>query len=464
MKCNTLFKLIGKRFCSQKAVTIALVSTAFGLTAQVSNAQHQSHDGRWIHISDEQAVFNEDPVPASHNIINIDSVPRFSENRIGFLVICESVKFAPVDPIVAPGENPSHHMHEFFGNPSVNPNTTTQSLANVPTSQVKCTDANDKTAYWTPAVYQNGARATATQFKAYYKSQTTDTSPIPLGLRMVAGNAMSQKNQSKKIGWWQTGPSDVLSTATTTIGKNAMITRQKGHNLTLRINYPNCWDGMHLDSPDHISHMAYAKGQKCPSSHPIKIPQVTTFTTYNVNGGKGFSLASGEWFTFHQDFWNAWDPDHFKLLNERCIHDRNNCRVNGSPALKKLGQKRVELLAERTGNTQAPTPVDPPQTTGNNVQTLVSNIELGKGKSGQLQASATMGGLSLDPSEGYFKNPSVTWTKVSGPGQLSFSTKRRLSTKVKSYVPGNYVARVSVIFDGQTYEDTVNILIKGAAN
>jgi Domain of unknown function (DUF1996) len=46
--------------------------------------------------------------------------------------------------------------------------------------------------------------------------------------------------------------------------------------------FPSCWDGKNLDSPDHRSHMAYAPGSSsnafagstCPSTHPIRVPQV----------------------------------------------------------------------------------------------------------------------------------------------------------------------------------------------
>lgn len=45
------------------------------------------------------------------------------------------------------------------------------------------------------------------------------------------------------------------------------------------IIFPSCWDGKNLDSPDHRSHVAYSPGSalagdKCPSTHPVRIPQV----------------------------------------------------------------------------------------------------------------------------------------------------------------------------------------------
>ena len=41
-----------------------------------------------------------------------------------------------------------------------------------------------------------------------------------------------------------------------------------------------CWDGKNLDSPDHKSHVSYTSsgtfesGGACPTTHPVKIPQV----------------------------------------------------------------------------------------------------------------------------------------------------------------------------------------------
>lgn len=55
--------------------------------------------------------------------------------------------------------------------------------------------------------------------------------------------------------------------------------------LELANNEFSCWDGKNLDSPDHKSHVAYPSGGPaafsgtgtggaCPSTHPVKIPQI----------------------------------------------------------------------------------------------------------------------------------------------------------------------------------------------
>jgi hypothetical protein len=41
-----------------------------------------------------------------------------------------------------------------------------------------------------------------------------------------------------------------------------------------------CWDGVNLDSPDHMAHMSYPEtgtfesGGPCPSTHPVRASQV----------------------------------------------------------------------------------------------------------------------------------------------------------------------------------------------
>jgi hypothetical protein len=58
------------------------------------------------------------------------------------------------------------------------------------------------------------------------------------------------------------------------------------------IIFPSCWDGVNLDSPDHRSHVAYAPGvrsdglagDKCPSTHPVRIPQVMYEIMHDTSG------------------------------------------------------------------------------------------------------------------------------------------------------------------------------------
>jgi hypothetical protein len=104
-----------------------------------------------------------------------------------------------------------------------------------------------------------------------------------------------------------------------------MISAGSSGQITMRINFPDCWDGQHLDSPDHKSHMAYSNRGGCPASHPVVVPQLVTFVRYDTPGGSGVTLASGAWYTFHADFFNAWHPRTQEALIDRCIHGGVHC-------------------------------------------------------------------------------------------------------------------------------------------
>ncbi|RAR05049.1 calcium-transporting P [Stemphylium lycopersici] len=55
--------------------------------------------------------------------------------------------------------------------------------------------------------------------------------------------------------------------------------------------FPSCWDGVTLDSPNHRSHVAHAPnlsgglaGDECPSTHPVRIPQVMYEVMFDTSG------------------------------------------------------------------------------------------------------------------------------------------------------------------------------------
>jgi len=219
----------------------------------------------WIRVEDENARFNSAPVSARYNV----SRHPVSSHRVR----CESTHMAQVDPIVFPGRASAGHLHEFFGNSSVDENTTTQSLIDTPAADTTCTDKNDKSGYWTPVVYQNGRAVTATGFAAYFRTNPTGerTQPMPLGLRMIAGNAHGD-GPDDQSGQWE---------GSTVSNRSGQMVRANSEGTIIRRTFfPDCWDGEHLDSPDHRSHVAYSDGNRCPRSHPVPIPMLRTWTFY----------------------------------------------------------------------------------------------------------------------------------------------------------------------------------------
>ena len=160
-----------------------------------------------------------------------------------FRAECLSSHRAGDDPIVFPGQSGASHIHEFYGNTTTNASSTLQSLR---LGGTNCDPVADKSAYWTPTLYQNG---------------------VPVAPERV----------------------------------------------TIYLDFPTCWDGVRLDSPNHKDHMAFPAGATCPATHPVVVPRLEFLITYPVNGGgltlagtrNGTLVTTAPGYTFHGDFLNA---------------------------------------------------------------------------------------------------------------------------------------------------------------
>jgi hypothetical protein len=100
--------------------------------------------------------------------------------------------------------------------------------------------------------------------------------------------------------------------------------------LRLSISFPDCWNGVDLDSANHRSHLAYSRGRNggrrvCPPSHRVAVPQITLNLRYTTRGGPAVRLASGKAYTAHADFFNAWDQATLEDLVRNCLRRDVDC-------------------------------------------------------------------------------------------------------------------------------------------
>ena len=99
-----------------------------------------------------------------------------------------------------------------------------------------------------------------------------------------------------------------------------------GTTLSLHVRFPECWDGVSTDSPDHKRHMAYGTRGVCPPSHPVVLPSLTAITHYPITGDPGtITLASGSQFSGHADFFNAWDQQFLAQSVRECLNAEVRC-------------------------------------------------------------------------------------------------------------------------------------------
>lgn len=252
----------------------------------------------------------------------------------GWITSCNYSHSSSDDPIVFPNQPGATHLHDFIGAKTANASSTVASLR---AGGTNCTMPDDSSAYWTPALYMNGARvlpkATSKHALFYYRRQPDVTmTSIPDGLKMLVGDGHATSpsdNEGIASGriYFKCGPGSGTHL-------QAPPSQCSSGVMVISFMFPQCWDGVNLDSPDHKSHMAYPSGNKCSATHPVAIPRIESFVRYLVGTGPigTVTLSSGPYYTAHQDFWNGWDPPALNWLLDNCINAGKDCGKNPTVA------------------------------------------------------------------------------------------------------------------------------------
>jgi hypothetical protein len=223
-----------------------------------------------------------------------------------FQTDCTVFKDAKDDAIVYPRkEGKSAHAHAFMGSKSVNSASTFDSLSDAVSS---CQTPQDHSGYWFPALesgQDNKIINPVGPQTIYYKSGIYDykaVQPFPQGLRFEVGNPMDTQAQFEQSRGTVEG-----------------------------------WDGVHLDVPNHESNMAYpihnAQGRAvCPPGYPVAVPMLEFKMAFPVSGdlaAMDLHLASGPAWTWHYDFFDAWNPTVLSDLVKHCINQGLQCNNHG---------------------------------------------------------------------------------------------------------------------------------------
>ncbi|MEU8813244.1 DUF1996 domain-containing protein [Actinoplanes sp. NPDC048796] len=235
------------------------------------------------------------------------------------------------DPIVLPGLPKGSHMHSFLGNDSTDAFTTTDTL--LKNAGSSCKPLQDRSAYWIPSLYENGKAIEPHGVTVYYGSRLPDptkTVPFPQGFRMIVGDAKRQVATPKGAPgqFWCAGAGG--ETGRSADGNWPVCA--KTAELTFQLTFPDCWDGVHLDSPDHKSHVGPADGQgKCSGKFPVAIPSLSFVIGYPTSGtSAGFKLSSGNASSMHGDAFFAWDDAALGHRVKDCIVQKAKCNTDGN--------------------------------------------------------------------------------------------------------------------------------------
>ena len=202
-----------------------------------------------------------------------------------------------------PGMPAMSHYHQFFGNRSTNENTTIASLrANRATT---CSDRADSSAYWVPQLWQGSNAVTPKGMTVLYaKTVTSAVVAHPAGLVLIAGDSKAVAAQDLSIVSWYCG-NNVRNASTTppVCGRN--------QDLVGLIRFPECWNGIDLDSTNHKDHVTYAVNGVCAAG-TVALSQIQMHIRYPAQSDVStLAMSSGSIFSLHADFMNGWNQRAF---------------------------------------------------------------------------------------------------------------------------------------------------------
>lgn len=303
-----------------------------------------------------------------------NSAPSGVPDAVGaFRFICGPGQVLTDDPIVFPNQPGKSHLHQFYGNNGANAYSTYASLRTSGTSSCSGPlQPLNRSAYWMPALLDGLGNVLRPNYVAIYYKRFPKNAPecdpskglsggcteIPASLKMIAGRDLFDLTapipnvQGYQVFHFQcTKPDgsqakDAKGNASFPDMKQALAVcpAGQGWNLSVELDFPSCWDGLHIDSPDHRSHIAYAPftaaGQQCPISKQTGtrmkfMPGLKLSAAYSVLSGDQpplWVLASDAMdpahpagSTLHGDYWEGWDPATKTEWTDFCIDKLLSC-------------------------------------------------------------------------------------------------------------------------------------------
>ncbi|KAI9682422.1 MAG: hypothetical protein M1829_000214 [Trizodia sp. TS-e1964] len=268
---------------------------------------------------------------------------------------------ARMDPLVNHGSL-SDHAHVVHGGSGFSMTSDANDL--LKSDCTSCAVKQDKSAYWTPALYFQSSDGKTTLVNqvggmlAYYlfgEGYGANPKAFPNGFKMLAGDktlrnftwpvpdppksdwhgdetsqfALSQKALGFNCLDYTPGKTPEPSLFRHFMPEKSFLDANCKNGLRLELMFPSCWNGNDLDSPNHKSHMAYpslVNTGDCPPGFGTRLVSLfyeTIWDTYAFRGQSGqFILSSGDTtgYGYHGDFIAAWEDNFLQKAVDTCTN------------------------------------------------------------------------------------------------------------------------------------------------
>jgi len=224
------------------------------------------------------------------------------------------------DPIVYP-TCLSDHVHTFYGASSIMPGTTYDDLRSAYGNSGNVEE--NLSLYWHPTVYSydpDSGIYTKDEIyftSAYYIWKTGEATAFPDGFKMIAGvdGDPLARAFAECVGASECERSNCETDST-------FFPKTQCAELEVSMAFPTCWDGESIDSDDHRSHVSYdieggVFDGECPSSHPVKLPEIQLFFRIMPYSGGKHIFSDGTDY-YHADYFSGWDVNELQYVLDEC--------------------------------------------------------------------------------------------------------------------------------------------------
>lgn len=285
-----------------------------------------------------------------------------------------------IDPVRNPGDANAGHCHLFFGNNAVTESSTYTSLRATGSSHAGGGPINP-TGYWEPCLTKanayGGDGLTRVKIPNYHivyyvgiASIQSQFNNIPRGLRYIGGTNMDDPNNDAQkaelnanvtwagngltnpnTGWFcefPTGGGPAYQSTTDALvnadGSDALNNCPSSSAIYVSVLAPECWDGVNLRSASGYDHMRpyvnnVGSGQPVCPDNWYRLPRLEVKSFFSHQGASdyinlrldsddamaatlGSAVKSG--FSFHFDWFGAWDYTKMVLWMNNCIGTQGN--------------------------------------------------------------------------------------------------------------------------------------------